>query len=74
MEYMTIQLASKKWGISERRIQVLCAEGRLDGAQKFGRQWAIPADLEKPPDARIKSGRYTKNTLNGEPNHANQDT
>lgn len=60
MEYITIQAASKKWGISERRIQALCTEGRLEGAQKFGRQWAIPADLEKPLDARIKNGRYMK--------------
>ena len=60
MEYMTIQVASEKWGISERRIQTLCTTGRLDGAQKFGRQWAIPADVEKPLDARIKSGRYIK--------------
>jgi len=74
MDYMTIQTASTKWGISERRIQVLCAEGRLIGAQKFGRQWAIPAELEKPSDARIKSGRYIKNTLNGEQTHANEDT
>ncbi len=60
MEYITIQKASSKWGITPRRIQVLCAEGRLEGAVKFGRQWAIPADLEKPDDARIKSGRYRK--------------
>ena len=60
MEYITIQEASSKWGITPRRIQVLCAEGRLEGAVKFGRQWAIPADLEKPDDARIKSGRYRK--------------
>lgn len=60
MEYMTIQVASEKWGISERRIQTLCTTGRLEGAQKFGRQWAIPADVEKPLDARIKSGRYIK--------------
>lgn len=61
MEYMTIQKASEKWGISERRIQVLCVEGRLPGAKKFGRQWAIPMDLEKPKDARIKNGKYVKN-------------
>ena len=60
MEYITIQEASEKWGISERRIQTLCTTGRLQGAQKFGRQWAIPADTEKPFDARIKSGRYVK--------------
>lgn len=67
MEYMTIQEASIKWGITSRRIQVLCAEGRLEGAVKFGRQWAIPADLEKPDDARIKSGKYVKaGNQNGE--------
>lgn len=60
MEFMTIQDAANKWGISSRRIQVLCSEGRLPGAIKFGRQWAIPADVEKPNDARIKSGRYIK--------------
>lgn len=60
MEYMTIQEAAERWGVSARRIQVLCSNGRLDGATKFGRQWAIPADTEKPDDARIKSGRYVK--------------
>jgi len=66
MEFMTIQSASEKWGISSRRIQVLCAEGRLDGAIKFGRQWAIPADAEKPNDARVKSGRYIKGDIKNE--------
>ena len=60
MEYMTIQEASQLWGITSRRIQVLCSEGRLDGAVKFGRQWAIPANAEKPIDARVKSGKYIK--------------
>ena len=63
MGYMTIQEASEKWGISERRIQTLCAQSRLNGAKKFGRQWAIPDDLEKPYDARIKDGRYKKDRL-----------
>ena len=63
MGYMTIQEASEKWGISERRIQTLCAQRRLDGAKKFGRQWAIPDDLDKPDDARIKDGRYKKERL-----------
>lgn len=60
MEYITIQEASQRWGITSRRIQVLCTEGRLEGAVKFGRQWAIPANLKKPEDARIKSGKYMK--------------
>lgn len=57
---MTINEASGKWGISSRRIQVLCSEGRLDGAVRFGREWAIPSATEKPYDARIKSGKYVK--------------
>ena len=60
MEYMTIQEAEKLWGISARRIQKLCNDGRFPEAKKFGRQWAIPTSAEKPVDARIKSGRYTK--------------
>lgn len=66
MGYMTIQEASEKWGISERRIQTLCTQSRLIGAKKFGRQWAIPEELEKPDDARIKDGRYKKGHLNTE--------
>lgn len=60
MEYLTIQEVAEKWGITSRRIQVLCSKGRLPGAKKFGRQWAIPVDLDKPEDARIKSGKYIK--------------
>ena len=60
MEYVTIQEAAAKWQVSSRRVQVLCAEGRLQGAVKFGRQWAIPTDTEKPEDVRIKSGKYIK--------------
>ena len=58
--YMTIKQAAEKWDITTRRIQFLCSNGRIEGATKFGRDWAIPADAEKPADARIKSGRYRK--------------
>lgn len=60
MEYITIQEASEKWGITDRRIQRLCAEGRIEGAKKFGRQWAIPSITDKPSDARVKTGKYIK--------------
>ena len=60
MEYMTIQEAAEVWGISARRIQKICIEGRLSEAKKFGRQWAIPVTAEKPSDARVKSGKYIK--------------
>jgi Fic family protein len=44
--------ASEKWKISDRRIRVLCSEGRIEGALKIGRNWSIPADAVKPADAR----------------------
>lgn len=63
MEYMTIKDAAEKWGITQRRIQVLCVEGRIEGAVRFGKAWAIPIDTEKPSDARIKSGKYAKQDI-----------
>ena len=60
MEQLTIKEVAKLWGISERRINVLCQEGRIEGAKKFGNTWAIPSDAEKPSDLRIKSGKYIK--------------
>jgi len=60
MEYISISQASQKWGISQRRIQVLCAQGRIDGAAKMGYVWAIPRSAVKPTDARVKSGKYVK--------------
>ena len=58
MDYMTISDAAAKWGISSRRVQILCASGRISGAERLGRSWAIPKDAQKPGDARIKSGKY----------------
>lgn len=56
--YMTIKQAAEVWGITTRRIQVLCAEGRIEGATKFGRDWAIPVEAEKPTDGRVTTGKY----------------
>lgn len=56
--YMTIKQAAEVWGITTRRIQVLCAEGRIEGATKFGRDWAIPVEAEKPMDGRVTTGKY----------------
>ena len=29
--FMTVKQASEKWGISDRRIRVLCSEGKIPG-------------------------------------------
>ena len=60
MKYLSVKQISEKWGISVRRVNILCSEKRIPGATKIGFYWAIPADAEKPRDARIKSGKYIK--------------
>lgn len=60
MDYLSITQISEKWGIKQRRIRVLCAEGRIPGAYKVGAYWLIPENAEKPKDERVKSGRFIK--------------
>ena len=54
MDFMTASEASKLWSISQRRVQILCSEGRIPGVFKLGEVWAIPRDVEKPTDKRKK--------------------
>ncbi|MCU6753740.1 DNA-binding protein [Bovifimicola ammoniilytica] len=37
-------------GVSERRVNQYCVEGRISGESQFGRSWAIPENAEKPSD------------------------
>ena len=56
--YRSIKETAELWNISTRRLQILCTEGRIEGAAKLGREWAIPVVAEKPADKRITSGKY----------------
>lgn len=60
MGYLSIKQTSEKWGLSGRRIQILCSQGRIEGATKIGSYWAIPEEAEKPRDERVRSGKYVK--------------
>lgn len=60
MEYFTTVEMSEKWGITSRRIGILCAEGRIDGTVKKGKTWLIPSTSEKPADARRKGNHTTE--------------
>ena len=51
-KYITIREASYKWSVSERRVNQYCTQGRIPGAERFGRSWAIPIDAQKPTDPR----------------------
>ena len=60
MRYLSTFEAAAKWGLTPRRVGVLCNENRIPGVQRAGSRWIIPEDAEKPADARIKSGKYIK--------------
>ena len=50
--YISIREASYRWGVSERRVNQYCAEGRIPGASRFGRSWAIPEKCGKSRPTR----------------------
>ncbi|MFV0515823.1 MAG: DNA-binding protein [Aminipila sp.] len=54
MGYITASQAADKWKISQRRVQILCLENRIEGVFKLGEAWAIPDDAPKPNDFRKK--------------------
>lgn len=53
--YMTVNQVAEKWGISDRRVRILCAEGKISGAYQEGRRWMIPVHAIKPADGRYKT-------------------
>ena len=53
MEYITVQEAAEKWGVSVRRVQYLCGHDRIKGAVRFGPVWKIPSTAVLP-NARKK--------------------
>lgn len=56
--YVTIKEIVERWDMTPRWVQMRCASGKISGAVKFGRDWAIPKDAEKPVDGRVTTGEY----------------
>lgn len=52
MEYRSVAQMAEQWGISDRRVRILCQQGKISGVIRKGRAWLIPADAEKPIDGR----------------------
>ena len=74
-DYLSLREAAQKWGVSERRINQYCAEGRIAGAQRIGKAWAIPSNAQKPGDPRRmrQQGKIPplQTPAGGRLNHAN---
>lgn len=53
MDYIKVSQAAEKWGLSTRRVRVLCAQGKIDGVIRKGKLYMIPANAQKPADGRL---------------------
>lgn len=52
MEYMRVAQAAEQWGISDRRVRILCQKGKIEGVIQKGRSYLIPYNAVKPIDGR----------------------
>ncbi len=46
--FKRVKYCAEEWGISPRRVQIYCDEGKIEGAFKYGQYWLIPKDAKKP--------------------------
>ena len=67
MGYISAQEAAERWGITKRRVQVLCSTNRIDNAVRIGNMWVIPESAEKPSDSRLKCKTEQKKTASKSP-------
>ena len=61
--FLTVKEVAEKWGVSDRRVRVLCSEGKIPGAYQKGRGWKIPIDAKKPGDSRYKSAKSIEDII-----------
>lgn len=57
MKYIKVSEAAKKWGLSTRRVRLLCSENRIEGVTKKGNLYMLPEDAPRPADNRVMNGK-----------------
>ena len=57
MEYINVKQAAEQWGISDRRVRLLCEQEKIEGVIKKDRAYLIPSNAVKPVDGRKLKGR-----------------
>ena len=62
LDWITPLQAAKQWGITERQVQSLCAQGKVVGAIMVSRVWLIPKTVPKPVDGSTKAAKARKKT------------
>jgi len=64
--FISVHEVADKWDISDRQVQKMCSEGKITGAIRFGRSWAIPSEAQKPTITRCTKPGPKKKTYNGQ--------
>ncbi|MDO4491509.1 MAG: LuxR C-terminal-related transcriptional regulator [Lachnospiraceae bacterium] len=77
MKVMSTKEAAEKWNISQRRIQMLCQNGKIQGAIQLNHSWIIPCDSPRPADGRRKTSgsepkRIDRTSLYFNPSYCNK--
>ena len=57
VEYKTVKEMAEDWGLSERRVRLLCQNGEIDGVVQNGRAYLIPETAVKPVDKRYRKNK-----------------
>ena len=55
MNLITVKQAAEKWGVTTRRVQGLCKEGKIKGAVRWERTWMIPEHAVLPKKSNIET-------------------
>ena len=63
--YISVKQAAEKWELSDRRVRILCSEGKIPGVIREGRSWKIPEEAKKPEDGRYRSAESKQNWTPG---------
>ncbi|MCL2152346.1 MAG: Fic family protein [Oscillospiraceae bacterium] len=56
MDYISAIQAAERWSLSDRRVRMLCEQGKIEGVIKQGRSYLIPKKAIKPADGRALRG------------------
>ena len=65
MKYLDVHQAAEKWEMTERRITMLCRDGKIRNVKKEGKLWLIPEGTPRPFDGRTKEAKGSQSKQNG---------
>jgi peptidoglycan/xylan/chitin deacetylase (PgdA/CDA1 family) len=61
MKYISKEEAAKKWDVPAEYVEVLCEDGKIEGAVDVQGEWSIPEDTKNPRgnNKKIKTNKKT---------------